>query len=610
MSGFVVAVNRDGAPIDPALMGRMTDALIFRGPDAQDIWLGQSVGLGHALFQTKEDTTHERQPCSLDGEVWITGDVRVDQRAEFVRALEEAGRLPPKTATDPELILHAYQAWGEKLVDRLLGDFSFAIWDGVNGRLFCARDQLGVKPFYYAFLERQLIVSNTLSCLKAHGEIPNKLNDMAVGDFLLFGFNTVPETTIFASIQCLPAGHTLIWSPGRQPTLVRYWTMPVYEELRLPKPGDYVEYFQSLFEAAITDRLRTSCVGVQMSGGLDSSLIAGTAHRLLSQRGRPFQVHAHTVVYDDLFSDPERHFSTLVAGHLNIPINHLVADDFRLLDARTGQCDKFPEPRESHSRPQLLDSLNQQIANTSRVALTGWDGDALLSSSWQTHLAKLLRGLEFGTLAADSVRFARAKQNLRGAFASRLRWPERDIGSVRYPTWLNPAFEQRLELSKRWKKLHAKKLRAQTSFGVGSRESARDIMAHPNWRPLLEGFDAGATGVPLEYRHPLLDLRVVGCALSLPAIPWCVDKQILRASGQKVLPEAILKRPKTALQGDPVPIAIRHYVARSLEPYALHPNLKQYVDATQTSDLIDDVRSLHYSAALRVLILNQWLSTQ
>lgn len=605
MSGFVAVANLDGEPIDPFLIRRMTDALRFRGPDAQEVWIGEQVGLGHALFQTTDAATLELQPCSLDGDVWITGDIRLDDRTELVRALREAGQNPLKSATDPQLLLHAYQAWGEALVNRLLGDFSFAIWDCLDKRLFCARDQLGVKPFFYAQLGRQILVSNTLSCLRAHGSMPDELNDAAIGDFLLFGFNRNRETTTYAAVQRLPGGHALSCAQGEEPRLRRYWTLPVYDELRLQRPEDYVERCRSLLEAATADRLRTDRVGVHMSGGLDSPLIAAIAHGLLTKSGRPFEVRAHTIVYDRLFKDEERHFSKVAADRLNIPIQYCVADDYGLLDENNGSGFSFPEPLEAHSQPLLLNTFNQQVAAGSRVALTGLDGDALLTASWPAHLASLAHNFEFGRLAADTLRFAKAKQDLLRAFSHRLRWPRRRNMPLGYPTWLEPAFEKRLELKDRWTTLTAS-----AGIGSGAREGAYRVMGHQNWVPTLEGLDAGVTGIPVDRRHPLLDLRVVGFLLSLPAIPWCVDKHILRASAQDLLPEEIVNRPKTPLQGDPLSSAIRGYLASSIETLALHPALGQYVDVNSLSDVIDQTRSDAYWGALRVLILNHWLSNR
>ena len=150
MSGIVGILNRDGAPVDRKLLGEMTGFLAFRGPDTQEMWIDGPIGFGHTLLRTTWESGREKQPCTLEGQVWITADVRIDAREDLIRELEAAGRRPAKDATDPELILHAYHAWNEQCLDHFLGDFSFAIWDARTQRLFCARDHFGIKLFYYS----------------------------------------------------------------------------------------------------------------------------------------------------------------------------------------------------------------------------------------------------------------------------------------------------------------------------------------------------------------------------------------------------------------------------------------------------------------------------
>jgi asparagine synthase (glutamine-hydrolysing) len=183
MSGIVGIVNLDQAPVDPPLLQRLTDFLAFRGPDAQETWTDRHVGLGHTALWTTFESERERQPSSLDGQVWITADARVDDRAGLIPQLESQGRTNLAEATDSELILHAYHAWGESCVEHLIGDFAFAIWDGRERHLFCARDHLGVKPFYYAQLGDSVIFSNTLDCIRQHPAVSDKLNEAAIGDF-------------------------------------------------------------------------------------------------------------------------------------------------------------------------------------------------------------------------------------------------------------------------------------------------------------------------------------------------------------------------------------------------------------------------------------------
>ena len=146
MSGIVGIVNLDGAPVDRPLLEKMADFMALRGPDARGIWVGGHIGFGHTLLRTTGESENEKQPCSLDGRVWITADARVDGRDDLVLLLAAKGRDDLKNATDPELILHAYQAWGESCVEHLLGDFAFAIWDGHRRRLFCAGTTWASSP--------------------------------------------------------------------------------------------------------------------------------------------------------------------------------------------------------------------------------------------------------------------------------------------------------------------------------------------------------------------------------------------------------------------------------------------------------------------------------
>ncbi len=162
-------LNLDGAPVDRVLLEGMTLSLAFRGPDAQEVWCQGPVGLGHALLQIASGTPLEKQPAQIDGRLWIVADARIDARAELIGKLKEkcqTSRALTLSTPDAELILHAYDAWGDACVEHLIGDFSFAIWDARERRLFCARDQFGVKPFFYAHVGSCLIFSNTLDCVR------------------------------------------------------------------------------------------------------------------------------------------------------------------------------------------------------------------------------------------------------------------------------------------------------------------------------------------------------------------------------------------------------------------------------------------------------------
>ena len=138
MSGIAGVTRNGGRTVDRELMARMTELLAARGPDAREFWCKDSFALAHSLFRTTDESRGEKQPCSLDGRVWIAADARIDARQELVGDLHACGRNASLAKPDSELILHAYHAWGTDCVHHLLGDFAFIVADTRQNRLFCA----------------------------------------------------------------------------------------------------------------------------------------------------------------------------------------------------------------------------------------------------------------------------------------------------------------------------------------------------------------------------------------------------------------------------------------------------------------------------------------
>ncbi len=361
MSGIVGILNGDGELIDRALLQQMTDLMAFRGPDAIDIWSAGHVGFGHALLRTTWESEKERQPHSLDGEVWIVADVRLDRRDELIDRLRAGDRTPSSDAPDVDLILYAYRTWGEACLEHLSGDFAFAIWDSRQQRLFCARDQFGVVPFYYTEIGKSLIFSNTPDCLRLHPQVSDRLNERAIGDFLLFNMNMDVATTTFADIQKLPPAHTLIWSEG-QVRVRRYWQLPeAVEYLRYKRPEEYVERFQELFERAVGDRLRTESAGTHLSGGMDSTSIAATAYKLMAASGKIVDFRAYTSVYKQVIVEEEGDYATQVAEAAGFPIECLVVEEY-------WQQPPIEQPEFISPEPLLIPNQSVEMETNRRVA--------------------------------------------------------------------------------------------------------------------------------------------------------------------------------------------------------------------------------------------------
>jgi len=598
VSGIVGVFHTDGTPVNPLLLETLTQFMAFRGPDARRVWTGGSVGLGHALLATTEESNTEHQPCTLDGHVWITADARIDARSELIEKLRSPQRPRPETLNDAELILAAYGKWGEACVEHLLGDFAFAIWDSPRQRLFCARDHFGVKPFYYARIGRLFLFSNTLDCLRRHPMVSDELNDLAIADFLLFRTNQDPATTNFADIQRLPAGHALACSEGSL-AITRYWTLPVEGPLRYRRERDYVDHFLELFEKAVADRLRTDKVTVLMSGGLDSTSVAAVARKV----GRPsLDLRALTIVYDRLIPDDERHFAALTAETLGMPVRYLVGDDHQVYEGCTAPGMWTCEPRDLANKAFETKQYTM-VREHSRVAITGQGGDPAFLP---TDLEHLLKSLPWWRVAAEVLRYVcvhgrRPPLGLRNTLA---RWRRRR--AYPYPEWFNREFERRLNLQTRWEDAFQP-----TAWVHPLRPTAYASLTSPQavawWSCRFESYDAGRTGVPVEIRHPLWDTRLVCFLLALPPLPWCADKELLRVAVRGLLPEKVRLRRKSPLAADPVTEQLRHPRMAWIDHFDPIPELAHYVDLRAIPRITGDRVHPHWWVHLGPFTLNLWL---
>ena len=453
VSGIVGIVNLDRAPVDPGLLREMTQHMAFRGPDAQESWTGSHVGLGHAMLRTTVEMAEEQQPRSLDGLVWITADARIDAREELIHKLEANACRELAHANDADLILHAYRVWDTSCVHHLVGDFAFAIWDASRQRLFCARDHFGVRPFYYARVCGCLIFSNNLDTIRRHPRVSDKLNDLAIVNFLLFRYQPRIDQTSFADIQSLLPAHALMWEGG-QMTISRYWTLPIEEPIRYKQYHDYVDRFRELLDTAVADRMRTNRAGILMSGGMDSSSIAATVHSSGVRKKSKFVLKAFTYVYDRLIADEERRYATLVARCLDMPIHFAVLDDQKWFDGWDREGFRFPQPMINTPLWNDEDCVRKAALDDGvRVFYTGWGPDTMLSEP--THYGTLLRHGYLGDFIRQTSGFimryrqrplvaaTRFWQRLRGTIEER----RVDVDAL---ALLAPSIAERIDIPKRW----------------------------------------------------------------------------------------------------------------------------------------------------------------
>jgi asparagine synthase (glutamine-hydrolysing) len=382
--------------------------------------------------------------------------------------------------------------------------------------------------------------------------------------------------------------------------LTRYFAG--FEPGDAPRPRDdaCVDEFRELLGRAVRDRLRTPRVAITMSGGVDSPLVALVAQRELQRRFPAPQLRAYTCVYDHLIPDDERRYATLAARSLSIPIDIQAVDDGRLFDW-VGQL-RPPQPIADLAMGPFLAQLARLSAH-SAVVLTGYDGDTLLAAALRLHWKERLARGELTALARDLCWYALTQHALpplgvRTFFANRQR-----IHAVRRrPSWVGAAFWARDDLARRWSAgdapLDVSRPRdpAVRAFGAGA------------WGSFFDAHDSDYLGRPIEFRHPLLDLRLIRFAIGLPALPWCVNKHLLRRCLEG-LPAEVRRRPKTPLTRDPIIALIRRGGLDAVPAPGPSDILAPFIDIQAARRALDRTSAPTEETwlALRAVALATWL---
>ena len=550
MSGFAGVVSLDGAPPDALLLERMAGTLAFRGPDGTHITTKPGAGFCFTFLRTGPAPQCPSQPCSLDGNVWLLGDVRLDGRDDLRRKLEQHGDEFHGEVTDEELVLRSWRRWREGSLPDLIGDYSFALWDAQARQLWCARDLMGARPFFYAQVGNRLYFSNTLNTIRCAPDISTALDDHFIGDFLLQGWCSDLSRSAFQDVSRLPAGYALHYSSASLHTNP-FVSLPIEEPLWLKREGEYVEQFRILLERAVLDRLPRGPAAIFMSGGLDSTSIASIAVRAAKEKRLPLDLRSYTVDYQPLFHDEEGLLASRAAKYIGIPIEVSGVASFLPFAGWESHPPPMPEPCHEPLRLVYLAQV-RRIASHSRVAFNGYGGDDILTGQTWPYLLYLAKRLLVTRIATDWGKYIWERKRippLRGGFRAAARqWIHRPDPMAAFPGWLASEFEKKLNLRERWAALR------RNDDGSSLHPwypSAHRALNSGFWASALELDDSAWSDVPVDSRSPLLDLRILRFLLRVPPLPLCLDKELLRRATLGYLPEEIRLRAKVPLAGDP-----------------------------------------------------------
>jgi asparagine synthase (glutamine-hydrolysing) len=203
-----------GQAPNPAILERMTRTIRHRGPDAHRMRQDGPVALGHLRLSIVDLSEAGSQPMSNEtGDVWIVYNGEIFNHASLRPDLERAGHRY-RSRTDTETVVHGWEEYGASCLDKFRGMFSFALWDEKKQTLFCARDRLGIKPFYYFWDGKTFVFASEIKALLEHPSVPAVFEDSLLGEYLAFGY-TSSEQTLYRGIRKLMPGHwlRLQWSP-------------------------------------------------------------------------------------------------------------------------------------------------------------------------------------------------------------------------------------------------------------------------------------------------------------------------------------------------------------------------------------------------------------
>jgi asparagine synthase (glutamine-hydrolysing) len=551
MCGLFGIINVDGRPVDLEASKRVLSILEHRGPDGSGYYHHGNVFLGHTRLSIIDLAGGAQPIYSEDGRYLVIFNGEIYNHEELRPALVAKGHRF-KTRSDTEVLLHLFEDERERLLRKLIGMFAFAIYDTESGGLFLARDRIGIKPLYYSFDGTRFIFSSEMKAIVKSGLIPLEIDDRVVYQFLTL-HHSIPPDTLIAGIKSLRAGHYLFvdGAPGAE---TPFWDIESNAGTESLGFGEAERRIEDLLSDAVEKRLMSEVpLGLFLSGGVDSSLVAVLMHRLVGSGIKTFSIGFEEKEYSEL------PYSRRVSRQIESDHVEIVVTPKDMLD-NIASVLWFRETPISEASDIPIHLLCKAAAEKVTVVLTGEGGDEVFGGYAKYHFEEVAR-----RLAPFANPFARAM--LRNKLADRIT-PQR-LGTAldlllignrhrRYYRWFSFFREEELETY----------LRDDRRGLAGSRNPFADIIDGKRfktnveemqyldikvWLPdnLLLRADRLSMASGLEARVPFLDHRLVELSFSVPTrfkVRGSTGKYIVKRIAEKYLDRDILYRPKIGFE--------------------------------------------------------------
>jgi asparagine synthase (glutamine-hydrolysing) len=308
MCGLAGIARRFPRGVNLELLGRMAAVIQHRGPDGYGFYAGQRVGLASVRLSIVDIVCGAQPLTNEDGQIVVVYNGEIYNHLELRRELEERGHVF-RTRTDTEVLVHAYEEWGVDLLQRLDGQFAFAMYDRNTETVFLARDRFGVRPLFYAQRNGDLYFGSEIKAILASGEIEASFDPRGLDEVFTF-WAARPPRTAFTGIASLEPGTYGLWRDGAL-WLHRYYELDYPEASE--EPADVIEQLDEMMLRSVGARLRADVpVGAYVSGGLDSSITASLATRASSKTVRSFSITFEDKRFDE--SDFQRGLAELIGS--------------------------------------------------------------------------------------------------------------------------------------------------------------------------------------------------------------------------------------------------------------------------------------------------------
>ena len=552
MCGIAGMILLDGRIVDSAILRRMTDQLIHRGPDGAGHWVNPSrcIGFGHRRLAIIDLSDSASQPMHYLGRYTITYNGEIYNYVELKEALVRRG-YHFGTQSDTEVILAAYAAYGRDCLAKLDGMFAFAIWDDVERQLFCARDRFGEKPFYYHYVAgRHFLFASEMKALFAAGvdrrHNPRMLFNYLAYDVVQDPFN--PIETFYEGVTSLEPSHAFtieLDGQGAEPQR-RYWQIPLGAQREDVNVEEASERFRALLTESVRHRLRSDVpVGSSLSGGIDSSSIVCTMESLIgSKNGFPKAFSARFV--DDTLD--EGRYMEIVAKHADITPYYTWPDGEGLAASMKALMHHQEEPFGGASVFAQWEVMRLAKEHETTVLLDGQGADETLGGYlhfFRPYLLSLFKAdrakFETEVVAYEKLHRRRFDAGWRfrveavlPGLMSCLGAARRHLRAQEHLNWLNRDFVE----------AYRRERPPFKSFD-NLNEALRFFSQHYGLRTLLRFSDRNSMAFSREVRLPFLSHILVEFVFSLPdtyklRAGW--TKWILRQAMNGIVPETVRLR--------------------------------------------------------------------